>query len=97
MSTNVAVDEELLEQARRVTGERTYSGTVNRALAELVRREKLKKSFEKMYADGDPFRPGYLEEIRPNSQAVIEESPKRRVTSNARRAPREKARSRGSR
>lgn len=36
--TTLMVDEELLEEAIRLSGEKTYSGAVNRALAELVRR-----------------------------------------------------------
>jgi Arc/MetJ family transcription regulator len=38
--TNLVLDEELLEQAIRLSGERTYSGVVRRALLELVRRLK---------------------------------------------------------
>jgi Arc/MetJ family transcription regulator len=38
--TNVVVDEQLLEEAVRVSGERTYSRTIERALEELVRRSK---------------------------------------------------------
>jgi Arc/MetJ family transcription regulator len=36
--TNVVIDEDLLEQAVRVSGERTYSRTIERALEEMVRR-----------------------------------------------------------
>ncbi|MGA2261766.1 MAG: type II toxin-antitoxin system VapB family antitoxin [Acidobacteriota bacterium] len=36
--TNLVLDEELLEQAVRLSGERTYSATVNRALEDWVRR-----------------------------------------------------------
>lgn len=36
--TNLVLDEQTLETARRLSGERTYSATVNRALEELVRR-----------------------------------------------------------
>jgi Arc/MetJ family transcription regulator len=38
--TNVVLDEELLEEAVRVSGERTYARTIERALQELVRRAK---------------------------------------------------------
>ena len=38
--TNLVLDEELLEEALRLAGERNYSRTVNRALAEFVRRVK---------------------------------------------------------
>jgi Arc/MetJ family transcription regulator len=38
--TNVVIDEALLEEAVRVSGERTYSRTIERALEEMVRRAK---------------------------------------------------------
>lgn len=36
--TNVVLDEDLLEEAVRVSGERTYARTIERALQEMVRR-----------------------------------------------------------
>ena len=38
--TNVVLDEDLLEEAVRVSGERTYARTIERALQEMVRRAK---------------------------------------------------------
>jgi Arc/MetJ family transcription regulator len=38
--TNLVLDEQLLEEAVRVSGERTYSAAVQRALEEYVRRAK---------------------------------------------------------
>ena len=38
--TNVVLDEQLLEEAVRVSGERTYSRTIERALEEMIRRAK---------------------------------------------------------
>jgi Arc/MetJ family transcription regulator len=38
--TNLVIDEALLDEAHRMSGERTYSRTVERALAEFVRRAK---------------------------------------------------------
>jgi Arc/MetJ family transcription regulator len=38
--TNLVLDEQLLEEAVRVSGERTYSAAVERALEEYVRRAK---------------------------------------------------------
>ena len=38
--TNIVIDEALLEEAVRLSGERTYARTVERALEELVRRAK---------------------------------------------------------
>jgi len=44
--TNLVLDAEILEEAQRLSGERTYSATVNRALVELVRRIKAGRIFE---------------------------------------------------
>lgn len=41
--TNLVLDERLLEEATRLSGERTYSRTVERALDELVRRLKARR------------------------------------------------------
>ncbi|MBA3949269.1 MAG: type II toxin-antitoxin system VapB family antitoxin [Acidobacteria bacterium] len=41
--TNLVLDERLLEEATRLSGERTYSRTVERALEELVRRVKARR------------------------------------------------------
>jgi len=41
--TNLVLDEELLEEARRLSGQRTYSKTVDLALATLVRRARAGK------------------------------------------------------
>ena len=38
--TNLVLDEQLLDEAVRVSGERTYSAAVDRALQEFVRRAK---------------------------------------------------------
>ncbi len=39
--TNLVLDEDLLEQATRVLGARTYSAAVNTALEEVIRLKKL--------------------------------------------------------
>jgi len=44
--TNLVLDESLLEEAQRVSGERTFSRTVERALAEFVRRAKARRILE---------------------------------------------------
>ena len=36
--TNLVLDEQLLLEAQKLSGEKTYSATVNRALEDLVRR-----------------------------------------------------------
>ncbi|MSP25984.1 MAG: type II toxin-antitoxin system VapB family antitoxin [Myxococcales bacterium] len=40
MATNLAIDDRLLEEARRVGGHRTKRATVNEALKEYVQRRK---------------------------------------------------------
>jgi hypothetical protein len=64
---NIALDEDLLERARQVSGERTYSGAVTKALKELVRVSDLKAAIQAMQGKKDFFFPGYFERIRPNS------------------------------
>ena len=44
--TNLVLDERLLEEATRLAGERTYSRTVDRALADFVRRARAGKILE---------------------------------------------------
>lgn len=41
--TNLVLNEKLLEEATRVTGEKTYSATVNRALEELLKRSRARQ------------------------------------------------------
>ena len=41
--TNLVLDEDLLREAVRVSGERTYSRAVERALGEFVRRAKARQ------------------------------------------------------
>jgi Arc/MetJ family transcription regulator len=44
--TTLVLDEKLLEEALRLSGERTYSKTVERALDDLVRRIKARRILE---------------------------------------------------
>ena len=44
--TNLVLNEQLLEEATRLSGERTYSRTVERALEEFVRRVKARQILE---------------------------------------------------
>ena len=44
--TNLVLNEQLLEEAVRLSGERTYSGVVNRALDDFVRRIKAGRILE---------------------------------------------------
>ena len=41
--TNLVLDEELLEEVTRLSGEKTYSAAVMRALADFVRRAKARQ------------------------------------------------------
>lgn len=44
--TNLVLNAELLEEATRISGERTYSRTVERALEEFIRRAKARRILE---------------------------------------------------
>jgi post-segregation antitoxin (ccd killing protein) len=85
--TNVILDEELLEQARVATGERTYSATINAALEDVVRRSNFQRAFEKvseLVAKDDFFRPGYVEEMWPEVAAEL----KKKRSADVKRLPR---------
>jgi Arc/MetJ family transcription regulator len=41
--TNLVLDEQILEEATRLSGEKTYSAAVQRALAEFVRRARARQ------------------------------------------------------
>jgi hypothetical protein len=62
--TNVILDEQLLKDACELTGEKTYSAAINRALREMVRKLKLKRGLEWFKnLKEDPWWPGYAEEL----------------------------------
>jgi Arc/MetJ family transcription regulator len=84
--TNVVLDEELLERARKATGERTYSGAITKALSEYVRQHEFRTALRELQAVASPdfFWPGYLEEIRPNAYSVTR---KRKVSADEHRLP----------
>jgi len=44
--TNLVLDADLLEEATRISGEKTYSAAVMRALADFVRRAKARQILE---------------------------------------------------
>ena len=44
--TNVVIHDDLLEEATRLSGERTYSRTIERALEDFVRRIKARRILE---------------------------------------------------
>jgi Arc/MetJ family transcription regulator len=88
---NIVVDDELLETARKVTGEKTYSGTVTKALEEITRqtrfREALREFQELAWTEG-VFHPDYIKEKMASSLSREPE----RVSAHEARAPRRKKR-----
>lgn len=64
--TTLMVNESLLEEALKLSGERTYSRTVERALEDFVRRIKSRRILE--LSDTGLWR-GSLAEMRSDSQA----------------------------
>jgi hypothetical protein len=85
--TNVVLDEKLLEDARRVTGEKTYSATITKALEKVVKQERFRKAlaeFDRLSLQGGMFHPDYLAEKVATSMF---DEPKSRVAANTKRAP----------
>jgi Arc/MetJ family transcription regulator len=79
------LDEALLEDALRRSGEKTYSATINRALQELVRRLTLEESYNAITGTG--WWEGDLAEMRRGREfgfpdeirdSPLPEKPKRR-------------------
>ena len=60
--TNVILDEALLEEALRRSGEKTYSATINRALQELINRMTFEEGMKIL--SGSNAWEGDLEEMR---------------------------------
>ncbi|HKE83063.1 MAG TPA: type II toxin-antitoxin system VapB family antitoxin [Vicinamibacterales bacterium] len=69
--TNVVIDEDLLEEAVRVSGEKTYSRTIERALTELVRRAKA-RSIDQLAGSG--LWSGDLSQMRGDQLLVVRET-----------------------
>ena len=67
--TNVVLDEDLLEEAVRLSGERTYARTIERALQELVRRAKV-RGIEQLAGSG--LWTGNLSQMRADAPVVRE-------------------------
>jgi Arc/MetJ family transcription regulator len=59
--TNVVIREDLLEEATRLSGERTYSRTIEKALEDYVRRIKARRILE---LTGSGLWEGDLSEMR---------------------------------
>ncbi len=71
---NLVLDEQLLEEALRLSGERTYSRAVGRALTEFVLKVRSRRILE---LSGSGLWEGNLSEIRQD-WAVAERTPKRK-------------------
>lgn len=68
--TNVVLDEQLLEEAVKVSGEKTYARTIERALTEMVRRARA-RSIEQFAGSG--VWTGSLSEMRRDDPAAVRE------------------------
>jgi Arc/MetJ family transcription regulator len=68
--TNVVLDEELLEEAVRLSGEPTYARTIERALQEMVRRARVGNAFAQLTGSGAWA--GSLTEMRADAPVVRE-------------------------
>ena len=64
--TNLVLDETLLEETVRVTGERTYSAAVNRAMEDYLRRHRASRILE---LAGSGLWEGDLSEMRADVPA----------------------------
>jgi Arc/MetJ family transcription regulator len=79
--TNLVLDERLLEEATRLSGERTYSAAVMRALEQFVRRSRAHRIYE---LAGSGLWEGNLAEMRGD----VEPPPKPPASRRRPRAPR---------
>jgi Bacterial antitoxin of type II TA system, VapB len=85
--TNVVLDETLLEKARRVSGEKTYSGAITKALQDLVRKHdfwEAYRKFEHLAHTEGVFEPDYIKEKVAKSLSAR----KTRVSAHEAREPR---------
>ena len=73
--TNLVLDATLLQEAVQITGEKTYSATVNYALREIVRQARASSIFDLM---GKDLWEGDLSEIRRDRFPPATTKPKRR-------------------
>jgi len=69
--TNVVLDEDLLDEAVRLSGERTYARTIERALQEMVRRAKA-RGIEQLAGSG--LWKGSLSQMRGDAPMARERS-----------------------
>jgi hypothetical protein len=93
---NVIVDHEALEHARQLTGKKSYSETINHAIEQIVKRDRLKKAIQELANDPNPWWPGYVEEYGPNPPLPVKDRKRVRRAAHDVQAPRA-AKHRGSR
>jgi predicted CopG family antitoxin len=99
---HVTLDEDALEDARRLTGKKSYSDTINHLITQALKQDRLMKAIDDLSKDPDPWWPGYVEEMAPDVAEYLKKQdkkkPRRRTAANTVRAPKEKrAKLRGSR
>jgi hypothetical protein len=99
---HVTLDEDALEQVRKLTGKRSYSETLNYLMIQAVNQDRLMKAIDDLANDPKPWWPGYVEEMAPDVAEYLKKQdkkkPRRRTAANTVRAPKEKrANIRGSR
>jgi Arc/MetJ family transcription regulator len=75
--TNLVLDEELLEEAVQLSGERTYSRAVERALEEFVRRAKAGRILE---LAGSGLWEGDLALMRDSRSTAVRKVKRKRVS-----------------
>ncbi|HYI11294.1 MAG TPA: type II toxin-antitoxin system VapB family antitoxin [Thermoanaerobaculia bacterium] len=88
--TNVVLDEKLLERARKVLGEKTYSATITKALEKVVRQADFWAAYDELKElakEGPIFDPQWLAENYPQS---AEKPRKRRVSADEHRLSRKR-------
>ena len=97
--TNIIVDEELLERARRATGEKTYSGAITKALEDIIRRHRAVEAYKKFeqlaHSKEGFFDPQYLAE--KDAKSLSRRQPQKRISAHEARAPKGGVTRRGSR
>lgn len=96
--TNVVLDEELLETARQVLGEKTYSGTISTALKKIVKQGEFweaYRNFEQLAHGEGVFHPEYIREKARNSVSATRV--KKRISAHEARATPTGRKRRGSR
>jgi len=69
--TNLVLDADLLEEVLRLSGERTYSRTIERALHEMVRRAKA-RAIDQLAGSG--LWQGQLAEMRGDAASLVREA-----------------------